>query len=73
MHLVHIFPPYFPNIHSNIILPSVPRSSEWSHPSNFSDQNFECISHLSHVYYMSCHLILLDLITLIISIEAYKL
>jgi hypothetical protein len=30
MHPVHTIPPYFPNIHSNIIFPSTPRSSEWS-------------------------------------------
>jgi len=29
MHPVHTFPPYFPKIHSNIIFPSTPRSSEW--------------------------------------------
>jgi hypothetical protein len=29
---VHNFPSYFPNIHSNIILPSTPRSSELSLP-----------------------------------------
>jgi len=27
MHLVHIFPPYFPNIHSDIILPPTSRTS----------------------------------------------
>jgi hypothetical protein len=28
MHPVNAFPPYFPNIHSNIIFPSTPRSSK---------------------------------------------
>jgi hypothetical protein len=28
--LVHIFPPYFSKIHSNIIFLSMPSSSEWS-------------------------------------------
>jgi hypothetical protein len=32
-------PPYFPKIHSNIIFPSKPTSSEWSLPFRFSDQN----------------------------------
>jgi hypothetical protein len=32
MHPVHTFPPYFLKIHSNIILPSTPRSPEWSLP-----------------------------------------
>jgi hypothetical protein len=29
---MHAFPPYFPKIHTNIILPSTPRSSEWFFP-----------------------------------------
>jgi hypothetical protein len=29
MHPVHTFPYYFPKIHSNIILPSMPKSSEY--------------------------------------------
>jgi hypothetical protein len=36
--------PYFPKIHSNIILPSTPRSSELSLRFGFSDQNFLRIS-----------------------------
>jgi hypothetical protein len=32
MHPVHTFPPFFPKIPSNIILPSTPRSSKWSLP-----------------------------------------
>jgi len=32
-----LFPPCFPKIHSNIILASTPRSSEWSLPFLFSD------------------------------------
>jgi len=31
-HQVHNFPPYFPKIHSSIIFPSMPISSEWSLP-----------------------------------------
>jgi len=31
------FPPYFSNIHSNIIFPPTPRSSECSLPLRFSD------------------------------------
>jgi len=43
---------YFPKIHSNIILPSTPRSSEWSLPFGFSDHNFvrirlSCVLHVS--------------------------
>jgi hypothetical protein len=29
MNPIHTFPPYFPKIHSNVIFPSTPRSSEW--------------------------------------------
>jgi len=39
--------PCFPNIHSNIILPSTPRSSDWSLPFRISDQDFVCISHVT--------------------------
>jgi hypothetical protein len=41
-------PPYFSEIHYNIILPSTPRSSEWSLSFGFSYQDFVYISHLSH-------------------------
>jgi hypothetical protein len=52
MHPVHTFPPYFPNIHSNITIPSTPRSSEWSLPFRFSNQDTVRISRLSHACYM---------------------
>jgi hypothetical protein len=45
---VHTLPHHFPKIHSNIILPS----SEQSLPFRFPDQNFVCISHVTHEYYM---------------------
>jgi hypothetical protein len=44
---VHICPPYFPKIHSNITLPSTRRSSEWSLPDRFSNQNLVRISNIS--------------------------
>jgi hypothetical protein len=43
MNPVHIFPPNFPEIHSNVLFPSTPMSS---------DHNFVCI-YLSHACYMS--------------------
>jgi len=53
MHSAHTFPPYIPKMHLNIFLPSARRSTEWSFLFRFSDQNFVCISHFSHVCYMS--------------------
>jgi hypothetical protein len=41
-----------PKIHSNFIFLSTPKSSKWSLPSRFYNQNCACISHLSHVYYI---------------------
>jgi len=39
MNPVHNFSPHLPKIHSNTILPSTPRSSEWSLVSRFSGHN----------------------------------
>jgi len=52
MYPFHPFPHYFHKIHSNIIFPSTPRSSEWSLPFRVSYQNSLCISYLSHACYM---------------------
>jgi hypothetical protein len=41
---VHIFPPCFSKIHSNIIFPSTPRSYTWSLPLRFSNKNFAPVS-----------------------------
>jgi hypothetical protein len=35
-----------------VLVPSTPRSSDWSLPFRSSDQNFVFISHLSYAYYM---------------------
>jgi len=43
----HTFPPYFPNIQSNISFPSMLTSSEWLLSFRFSEQNYVYISHLS--------------------------
>jgi len=45
MNPVHTLSPYFSKIHSNIILSSTHRSSEWFPPFRFSD-------HHSHTFYM---------------------
>jgi hypothetical protein len=52
MHPVHTFPPCFPKSHSNIIIPSMPRNSEWSLPFRFSDEYEVCIYHPSHTCYI---------------------
>jgi len=39
MNSVHTYPPYFSTSHSNIIFPSMPRSSKRSHPFTFPDHN----------------------------------
>jgi hypothetical protein len=44
---VHISPPYFPKIHSNIIFSSTPTSSEWSLP-------FRLIGQISHLSRAQC-------------------
>jgi hypothetical protein len=62
---------------SNSFLPHFPstsRSSTWSPPFRFSGTNFLWISHLYHACYMPpAYLTLIDLITLIIFCDAYKL
>jgi len=52
MNLVHTFTPNFPKINVNAILPSTPRSSEWSLPFRFSKVLW--ISDLVCACYMSC-------------------
>jgi hypothetical protein len=52
MHTVHTFPLYFRKIQSNIIFPSTPRSSMWSLPFTFTNQNYVCISHISCACYV---------------------
>jgi hypothetical protein len=47
---IHKSPPYFPNVHSNIIFPSTPRSSERTLPFRISTQNFVCISYFHKCY-----------------------
>jgi len=69
---VHTFSPYFPVIHSSIILPSTATSSEWSFHFRFSDRNFVCISQFIRTT-CSSHFILRNLITIIKFREAYKL
>lgn len=60
-------------IHFNMILPPVTRSSKWSRPFGFSNQNSVGISHLPLHATSTAILTLLDLIILIIYCEEYKL
>jgi hypothetical protein len=62
MNSVHTIPQQSFKIHFNIILLSMPRSSKSSLLFTFCNQNFVCISYLSHA---STHLILFDLIILL--------
>jgi hypothetical protein len=73
MHPVHTVSPYFPKIHSNIILPSMPKSSEWSLHFRFSNQNINAFLISSIRATWPNNLILLDLITLTIFDELYEL
>jgi len=59
---VHNFSPYFPKLHSNINLPSMPKSSVCSTPFRFTDKIFLCISNFMNVCYMarSSHMPLFD-------------
>jgi len=50
-------PPYFPKIHSNIIISTMPRSSEWSPPFRSSNQNSVCISDVLQVHSISYSLV----------------
>jgi hypothetical protein len=51
MRPVHSLPHYFLKIHSNISLPSMRRSSEWSTSFRFSKQNIARIFHFSRDVY----------------------
>jgi hypothetical protein len=62
MHPVHTFPPNFPKIHSNIILPYMPILQLVSY--RCSNQNIVCMSSLPMHAICSTDLIFLDLITL---------
>jgi hypothetical protein len=44
--------PIFPKIHSNVVFPSTPLSSELPVSLKISNQNFVCISHTSYACYM---------------------
>jgi hypothetical protein len=52
MNPIHIPKLYVPKIHLNVILPSTPRSSEWSPPFRLPNQNVVGTSHLPHARHM---------------------
>jgi hypothetical protein len=49
---VHTFPFYFPKIHSDITLPSTPRSYEWCLPFRLSNNIFYAFHISLHTCYM---------------------
>jgi len=73
MHPVHTLTPYFPGRSIVIIFPFTTVFSKWSLSIMFPNQNTACISHLSCPCYMPHQSHFLDLITLIIFGEVYRL
>jgi hypothetical protein len=69
----HILAPYFNKVHFNIIFPYMLRSSKRSVVLRLFDQNFVCISDLSHVCYMAHPSHLPDIIILLMFGEKKKL
>ena len=64
--LVHALPAYFFKMHFNIIIPSMPKSSQWSLSLWWPHQNPVCNTPLPHTCHIPVHLILFDLFTRII-------
>jgi hypothetical protein len=73
MNLINTSTLYSNTFHFNIIIPCKPRSSEWSLPFRFSNQNFVRITHLPVRATTPVYRILLCLTILTIPGEEYKL
>jgi hypothetical protein len=54
MNPIHTLLPYFPTMHFNIMLPCMPKSSEWSLPFRLYNIHFLFISNLPDACYMPC-------------------
>jgi len=68
MYPVHNFPPYFPKMYSNVIFPSMPKTSKWLLPSGFPTKILYAFLIISPM--RPAHLIFIDLITLVMFGEA---
>jgi len=65
-------PPHHSKINFNIILLPSPRSPKRSLSLRFPCRGFVGISQVYHMCYMSCHLMFLDLTSIVIFGEEYK-
>ena len=69
VHFLHLFPPSFINIHSNVTLISL---RQISFPSKFLDHYFECSCHFSLRAFCLAHVVVIDKIQVMLILNANK-